>query len=191
MRSGLTNILSWKWSYVFIDSQNVNLAIRDQGWALDWNKLFRHLRKKYHAEKIYLFIGYIPSNQPLYTRLQTIGYILIFKPVLALKTGKTKWNVDAELVLQTMIDFPNYEKAILITWDGDFACLVRYLREQWKLRLLIVPNQDKYSSFLRIEARWDIDSLTNKRSKLEYIKKDATMGAIPKTTSSDRDTKKV
>lgn len=188
MRSGLTNIQWWRDTYVFIDSQNVNLAIRDQGWALDWNKLFRHLEKKYHARKVYLFIGYIPSNQPLYTRLQSLGYILIFKPVLELKSGKTKWNVDAELVLQSMIDFPNYAKAILITGDGDFACLVRYLREQWKLWLLIVPNQNKYSSFLRIEARWNIDSLTNKRTKLEYIKKDATSSTILETTSLDRDT---
>ena len=174
MLSGLTHIQWWENTYVFIDSQNVNLAIRDQWWELDWNKLFRHLVKKYYAGKVYLFIGYIPSNQPLYTRLQSIGYILIFKPVLELKTWKTKWNVDAELVLQAMIDFPIYKKAIIITGDGDFACLVRYLREQWKLWLLIVPNQNKYSSFLRIEARGYIDSLTNKRTKLEYIKKDAT-----------------
>lgn len=174
MQSWLTNIQWSEKTYVFIDSQNVNLAIRDQGWDLDWNRLLRHLMKKYHVDKIYLFIGYIPSNQPLYTRLQTIGYILIFKPVLELKSGRKKGNVDAELVLQAMIEFPHYEKAIIITWDGDFACLVRYLREQWKLKLLIVPNQSKYSSFLRIEARGNIDSLTNKRTKLEYTKKDAT-----------------
>jgi uncharacterized LabA/DUF88 family protein len=88
-----------------------------------------------------------------------------------------------------MIDFPNYTTAIIITGDGDFACLVRYLREQSKLRLLIVPNQHKYSSFLRIEARGNIDSLTNKRIKLEYIKKDATSSAILETTSFDRDTR--
>lgn len=174
MRSGLTNIPSWKRSYVFIDSQNVNLAIRDQGWALDWEKLFKHLVKKYHAERAYLFIGYIPMNQVLYTNLQNFWYTLVFKPVLTLWSGKTKWNVDAELVLQAMIDFEKYEKAILITGDGDFACLVRHLREQWKLWLLIVPNQNKYSSFLRIEAKWYIDSLTNKRSKLEYVKKSTT-----------------
>ncbi|MBP9779620.1 NYN domain-containing protein [Candidatus Gracilibacteria bacterium] len=174
MRSGLTNIQWGEKTYVFIDSQNVNLAIRDQGWQLDWNKLFRHLVKKYHAEKVYLFIGYIPLNQSLYTRLQNIGYILVFKPVLDLGSGRTKGNVDAELVLQAMIEYTHYTKAILITGDGDFACLVRYLREQEKFKLLIVPNQSKYSSFLRIEARGNIDSLTNKRTKLEYIKKDAT-----------------
>jgi len=44
------------------------------------------------------------------------------------------------------------------------------IREQWwKLdwKKLIVPNEKKYSCFLRKEARWFIDSLTNKRNKLE------------------------
>lgn len=41
--------------------------------------------------------------------------------------GKRKGNVDAELVLQAMIEYPNYERAIIVTGDGDFGCLVRYL----------------------------------------------------------------
>ncbi len=155
-------------NFAFIDSQNVNLAIRDQGWKLDWEKFFKHLKKMYKASKVFLFIGFIPENQDMYTHLQSIWFILVFKPVLTLKSGKTKWNVDAELVLQAMIEYDNYGKAIIITWDWDFACLVRYLKKMKKLRILIVPNQNKYSSFLRHEAKWYIDSLTNKRKKLEY-----------------------
>jgi len=155
-------------NFAFIDAQNVNLSIRDQGWKLDWKKLYKHLWKMYQSNKVFLFIGYIPENQDMYTFLQSIWYILVFKPVLELKSGKTKWNVDAELVLQTMIELKNFEKAIIITWDWDFACLVRHLRKIWKLRSLIVPNEKRYSSFLRYEAKWLIDSLTNKRKKLEY-----------------------
>ena len=157
-------------NYAFIDSQNVNLAIRDQGWKLDWTKLYKHLIKKYKCKKIYIFIGYIEKNKNLYKFLKNIGFELIFKPVLELNSGKTKWNVDAELVLQSMIDYEKYDKAIIITWDWDFACLIRYLREQNKLKKLIVPNQNRYSKFLKHEAKWLIDSLTNKRTKIEYLK---------------------
>jgi uncharacterized LabA/DUF88 family protein len=94
---------------------------------------------------------------------------LIFKPVLELKSWQTKGNVDAELVLQSMIDYEKYDKAVIMTWDWDFACLVRHLREQEKLKILIVPNQNKYSTFLKHEWKWLIDSLTNKRKKLEYF----------------------
>jgi len=158
-------------NYAFIDSQNVNLSIKEQWWKLDWKKLYKHLLKKYKCKRVYIFIWFIVHNQQLYTRLQSIWYILIFKPVLELKSWKTKWNVDAELVLEAMIEYNNYNKAIIITWDWDFACLVRYLKKQWKLRTLIVPNVKKYSCFLKFEAKWYIDSLTNKRVKLEYIKK--------------------
>ena len=158
-------------NYAFIDSQNVNLAIRDQGWSLDWARFFIYLREKYQVEETYLFIGYIQSNQELYNFLQKCWYILVFKPVLELKSWKTKWNVDAELVLQAMIDYDRYEKAVIITGDGDFACLVRHLRKHDKLRRLIVPNKDKYSAFLRIEWQWAIDSLTNLKQKLEHKKR--------------------
>lgn len=155
-------------NFAFIDAQNVNLSIRDQGWKLDWRKLYKHLWKMYHVQKVFLFIGYIPTNQDMYTFLQSIWYILIFKPVMELKSWKTKWNVDAELVLQAMIELGNYDKAIIITWDGDFACLVRYLKKAEKLKSLIVPNESRYSIFLKKEWKWLIDSLTNKRKKLEY-----------------------
>ena len=45
------------------------------------------------------------------------------------REGKPKGNVDAELVLQAMIDYQDYERAVIVTSDGDFACLVRYLYE--------------------------------------------------------------
>ena len=155
-------------NYAFIDSQNVNLAIRDQGWKIDWNRLYKHLIKMYNCSRVYIFIWYIAKNQRLYTRLQQIWFILIFKPVLELSSWQTKWNVDAELVLETIIEFNNFDKAIIITWDWDFACLVRHLKSKWKLRKLIVPNINKYSRFLKVEAEELLDSLTNKRQKLEY-----------------------
>ncbi|MBI4611650.1 MAG: hypothetical protein HY726_21895 [Candidatus Rokubacteria bacterium] len=49
-------------------------------------------------------------------------YIVIFKPVTYRSDGKPKGNVDAELVLQAMIDFPRYEKAVIVTNDGDSHC---------------------------------------------------------------------
>lgn len=155
-------------NYAFIDSQNLNLAVRDQGWKIDWKKLYNHLSKKYLCTKVYMFIWYVEKNKDLYDFLEKIGYCIIFKPVLELSSWQTKWNVDAELVLQAMIDFTTYDKAVIITWDWDFSCLIRYLREQEKLRILIVPNVYKYSSFLKHEARWLIDSITNKKTKLQY-----------------------
>ena len=155
-------------NYAFIDSQNVNLAIRDQGWKLNWKRLRVYLKDKYKITRVYIFIWYVPSNNKIYQYLQEVWYILIFKPVLELKSWKTKWNVDAELVLHSMIQYNNFDKAVIITWDWDFACLIEYFLEQNKLKKLIVPNINKYSWFLKNAAKWNLDSLTFLRKKLEF-----------------------
>ena len=89
-------------NYAFIDSQNLNLSIRQQGWRLDFRRFRYYLRDKYDIEKAFIFIGYIYEHQNLYINLQKDGYILVFKPTLKLPDGSVKGNVDAELVLHTM-----------------------------------------------------------------------------------------
>ena len=112
-------------NYAFIDSQNVNLAIQAQGWKLDFRRFRIYLHEKYSVEKAFLFIGFIQGNTDLYKNLQEAGYICIFKPTLKYKDGTTKGNCDAELVLQTMIELLNFDKALIISGDGDFHCLVK------------------------------------------------------------------
>ena len=139
-------------NYAFIDSQNLNLAIRDCGWELDFSRFYIYLKDKYKVTKSFLFIGYVPGNEGLYTFLQKAGYIVIFKPTLSYqKEGieHTKGNVDAELVLHAMIEYPNYDKAIIVSGDGDFHCLIEYLEKKDKLLHLLIPNPKKYSALLR------------------------------------------
>jgi uncharacterized LabA/DUF88 family protein len=155
-------------NYAFVDAQNLNLGVRDLGWKLNNKRLRIYLKHKYHVTKAYLFIGYIPSNSNLYRSLQEAGYILIFKPVLEIKGRAVKGNVDAELVLHTMIQYPNYDKAVIVTGDGDFACLVEYLYDQDKLEVVLSPSKQKSSILLKKQAREKIDFLENLRGKLEH-----------------------
>jgi len=157
-------------NYAFIDSQNLNLAIRDQSWVLDFKRFRKYLLEKYNIAKAFLFIGYIPKNQSLYTSLQNYGFIIIFKPTLELPDNKIKGNVDAELVLYAMIEFNNYNKAIIVSGDGDFYCLVDYLNKKSKLLKLLVPNAKKYSKLLKPFAVGKIDFMNNLKNKLEYKK---------------------
>ncbi len=134
-------------NYAFIDSQNLNLSIREQGWVLDFARFRVYLADKYGIVKAFVFIGYLRENEPLYTSLRNDGYELVFKPTLLLPKGGVKGNVDAELVLHAMIEYTNYDKALIITGDGDFYCLVEYLLKKDKLLKLMIPNKNKYSSF--------------------------------------------
>jgi uncharacterized LabA/DUF88 family protein len=154
-------------NYAFIDSQNLNLAIREQGWKLDFKRFRVYLKDKYHVVKAFLFIGYVPTNQDMYLSLQNNGYLLVFKPTLQLPGGKVKGNVDAELVLHTMIEYPNYDKAVIVTGDGDFHCLVKHLKRHDKLEKLVVPDENRYSSLLR-EFMPDIAFMNGLSAKLAY-----------------------
>ena len=158
-------------NFAFIDSQNLNLGVQSLGWKLDHRKFRVYLKEKYKVLTAYLFIGYIPANQDLYSSLQEAGYVLIFKPTLPDKDGKVKGNVDADLVLQVMVDYEKYDKAIIVTSDGDFYSLVKYLYKKDKLRCVISPYVKTCSTLLKKTAKEKIVFMINLRKKLEHKEK--------------------
>lgn len=159
-------------NYAFIDSQNLNLGINKLNWKLDFNKFRIYLKEKYKVSQAFLFIGFIPENQDLYSSLQKDGYILIFKPVLFNGERQPKGNVDADLVLQTMIEFDNFDQAVIVSSDGDFYCLVKYLYEKGKLSRVISPDVKNCSKLLKKTAKEKIVFMDNLRNKLEYFPKE-------------------
>ncbi len=158
-------------NFAFIDSQNLNLGIQSLGWKLDYKRFRVYLKEKYKASISYLFIGYIPDNQDLYSSLQETGYVLIFKPTLPNNEGEVKGNVDADLVLQAMIDYKKYKKAIIVTSDGDFYSLVKYLYKNNKLKCVMSPYVKTCSVLLKKTAKEKIVFMSNLRKKLEYKEK--------------------
>jgi len=153
-------------NYAFIDSQNLNLGVREQGWVLDWRRFRIYLKEKYGVNKAYMFFGHLPENYRLYNFLEKTGYSLVFKQIIKDREGKLKGNVDAELVLQTMIDFKEYDRAVIATSDGDFACLVKYLYENNKLEAVISPWRHKCSILLKKSAKEKIYFLDDLKAKL-------------------------
>lgn len=154
-------------TYAFIDSQNLRLGVKSQNWELDYKKFRILLKNKYQVDKAFLFIGYIKSNEKLYSYLTNAGYIVIFKPVLYKNSKKTefKGSVDAELILHAMIEYNNYNKAVIVSSDGDFYCLVKYLASRRKLKKIIAPSH-KYSSLLKSYSKY-IVLISIFRNKLE------------------------
>ena len=155
-------------NFAFIDSNNLYLAIKDLGWSLDYSHFRKYLKEKYQVAKAYMFIGFVEKHKDLYKSLQEKGYILIFKPTLVYKDGSTKGNCDAELVLQAMIDLKGYDKAVLVTGDGDFFCLIDYLIKQRKFKKLLVPNQKKYSALLKSIPSEYLAFVSELKNKVAY-----------------------
>ena len=75
-------------NYAFVDSQNLNLAIRALGWQLDFKRFRVYLREKYGVTKAFLFIGYVEGNNELYSSLSGCGFYLYFQTHVSLQ----RWN---------------------------------------------------------------------------------------------------
>jgi len=159
-------------NYAFIDSQNLNLGVRSMGWQIDYKKLRLYLKNKYGVDRAFMFIGLVANNQKLYTQLQAAGFILVFKPTVRyFENGKetVKGNVDAELVLHAAaIEYGNYDKAIIVSGDGDFACLIQFLEDNGKLLHVFTPN-GKYSKLLRPYSKFIVE-LSQLKDSLKYQK---------------------
>lgn len=52
--------------YAFIDSQNLNLGVRDQGWKLDFGKFAVYLQDSLKVKKAFLFIGYLLAKKIIF-----------------------------------------------------------------------------------------------------------------------------
>ena len=145
-------------NYVFIDGQNfykslqaLEKEVEALEVELDLNEFRVYLTEKHAVKVAYYFIGYVPKCKSLYDQLGRQGYELIFKEV-ATHEDEIKGNVDVNLTLQSMVDYNNYAKAVIITSDGDYACLVEYLHDKGKLECLIACSRGGCSYFAQKTA---------------------------------------
>lgn len=177
-----------KSNYAFIDSQNLNVGVQKFGWKMDWKKFRKYLAEVHGVEKAYMFIGYVPEFEAMYQQLHESGYLVVLKPTFDMtrprpdeptpkpndskeKTDEkeerqTKGNVDADLVLWAMKELPHYNKAVIVSGDGDFYALIEYLDEQKKLLKLLAPNAHYSGLYNKYESY--VERLDTKRSDLAY-----------------------
>lgn len=159
-------------NFAYIDGANLYKGLESLKWELDYKKFRIWLKEKFKIINAYIFIGFISKNKNLYTHLQEAGFILIYKEVVYDGTGNAKGNCDALLVLKTVIDYyeKNFDKAIIVSSDGDYAELVDFLKNKKTLKMVISPS-NKCSYLLR-KQNIPILYLDNKQTKLRLIKKE-------------------
>jgi uncharacterized LabA/DUF88 family protein len=139
-------------NYAYIDGANLHQGVKNSGWKLDYRRFRVWLSEKYSVKTAYIFIGLIPKYKDLYSYLQECGYILIFKEVIYASDGKAKGNCDADLVLQAVMDFyeNKFDSAVLVSSDGDYASLVKFLLDRKRLTATLSPHRkDKCSILLK------------------------------------------
>jgi uncharacterized LabA/DUF88 family protein len=184
-------------TYCFVDSSN--LFYGDVGrlsWKVDYEKLYRYMKKKYKVKKVFYYTGIethgfevrLKSTQPypvddllkylnsLYRRerdsrkkellkrdiartkflvkIQSFGYILRLKPIKHIRTRegtvKSKANCDVDLTFDFMRLEKDYNKVLLLSGDGDFEILLRYLKENQK-DFVVIADKEKTARDIKIK----------------------------------------
>lgn len=169
--------------YAFIDSQNLNLGVQKAGFKMDWRKFRQYLEKDHNVTEAFMFIGYVPEFEPMYKQLHEAGFKIVLKPTFDMtrphpemmeehtdkptsEQSPAKGNIDADLVLWAMKEFPHYSKAVIVSGDGDFFCLVEYLVAQKKLGSILTPN-DHYSGLYNTYDSYVV-RLDKQKKRLAY-----------------------
>lgn len=155
-------------NYAFIDNHNLYLSLKRQGWTLNYRKFRQYLYDRFNVTHAYLFLGYVEDHQYLYKKFKRDGFKLIFKPAIRFKNGLVKGNVDTDIVLHAVTKCNKYDKAIIVTGDGDFYCLVEYLLRNGKLERLIIPDKCSFSSLFR-KFKKEMVFMNNLRERLGFV----------------------
>jgi uncharacterized LabA/DUF88 family protein len=156
-------------NYAFIDWANLHKGTEALGWSLDYGRFRVWLSEKYGVTKAYLFLGFLPWEQNFYVQLSEAGFTLVHKDLAYGDKGKIKANCDADLVLGAVVDYYEncFDRAVLVSSDGDFASLVKFLEAKGAFCALISPH--KKCSYLLKKLNIPIVYLDTQKNILELL----------------------
>jgi len=162
-------------NYAYIDGANLHKALSELGWNLDYKRFRVWLAEKYSIGKAYLFLGLIPRYKDLYLYLQECGFTLIFKEVIYDGSGRAKGNCDADLVLQAVSDAyeQKFNQAVIISSDGDYTGLVKFLLSRNQLLAILSPSNYQRCSVLLKRTNAKIAYINDQKLILQILNEKA------------------
>jgi hypothetical protein len=172
-------------NYAFIDGANLHLTYENIEWKLDYQKLRNYLQKKLDVTVAYYFIGNTDENSDIYKALDSYGYDIKLKEpspykikavdcphcqkTITPEIQRFKSDCDSLMTLQVMSDLNLFDKAIIITSDGDFDNLIKKLLQLDKLSMVFAPCKAGCSWLLKSASRGRIAFVDDYRKELEKI----------------------
>lgn len=155
-------------TYAFIDASNIIYGARAEKWRIDQKKLFGYLRKKFKISKMFFYFGEDNNNSKqakFLKKLELFGYILRVKQIKRYGS-RQKANCDVDLTMDMLLLIDKYDRAIVLTGDGDFLPLFEYLKKQGK-EIVIIAFAKRTARELRRFAGGEFIGLSNERYLLE------------------------
>ena len=166
--------------YAFIDVSNTNGTTRDcLDFAIDWEKLYKFLtNEKWKCENVFYYKGYKGDKEKKQLKKleDDIGFIVKTKfthvhpsriidiPVKCddcdkeiqykhTVHGNKKSNCDVELTVDALEVLSEGDEALIFTGDGDFAYLIKNLRDRGVTILLISSRKRDKNGNKRFSTR--------------------------------------
>ena len=163
----------------YIDGQNLHLWTKSAKWQIDFDRFRIYLKDKFKVQDAYYYLGFVSEEEEsLYTHLQKAWFILVFREHTSTLKWKKKGNVDVDIVFEIMRNIAEkekFDKIVLVSGDGDYIKLVKYLISKDKLKRLLFPNRKYSSLYNKYKTTYGMNlSVKEVRAKIEYIKKRKT-----------------
>lgn len=143
---------------IFVDHANVFHNIKDIDGRIDYIKLKEILTGDGHLVAAFMFMG-LPkkitkSLRKFINYLKKGGYIIMPIPVEETPEGiKRQKGIDIFMYQQSteLADIDSYDKAVLVSGDGDFVLIIKKLKELDK-KIEVWSFKKSFSRKLRREA---------------------------------------
>lgn len=98
-------------------------------------KLIDNCKDKLNDAELIL-LGRHLQRVKFYLKLEKFGYQLILKPVKSYEnedeSTRRKANCDVDMTFRLMIEKDNFERVVILSGDGDFLPVLKYLKNQGK-----------------------------------------------------------
>ena len=201
-------------TYCFIDAANLFYGgEKSLGWKIDYKKLFKYIKEKYKASKIFYYAGIETHKFPFsvldglpinlkklhsyllsklksdiiseeeillvtkhikrvkfYMKLEQFGYLLRLKPTKVFwNEGHPvkKANCDVDMTLDMVRYMEQYQSALVLSGDGDFAAALQYLLHK-KRDICILARGERTAKEIRQIAGKNFRDFNYLRELIKY-----------------------
>lgn len=158
--------------YAFVDASNIIYGAKAEGWFIDQKKLSAYLKVKFKAKKAFFYYGKDSKDikkEKFLKKLKQFGFILRVKEIK--RFGKrTKANCDVDMTMDLLLKIDEYDKAVVLTGDGDFAPLFYHLQSKGK-EVVIISSPKRTAREIKKFAGANHIDFGSLRYLLEYKKR--------------------
>ena len=173
-------------AFIFIDAANSHYYLKMAGWQIDWVKFKTYFEQVYQSPSFFYYEGVPSKGQYLdihpdhgipefsvakrkkynyFKFLKGINFKVRQKPVGRIYDStsgqfKHKCNFDVELTIDALDNIGNYDCFVLVSGDGDFVKLVKYLKGMKKKAVIIAPSE---------RLSWNLEKAANQVIYLDNL----------------------